>query len=45
MPLESRAPGYWLVHNVVPPINVVPLIKSTKKKNDRELQATKDCQE
>ena len=22
MQLESRAPGYWLVHNVVPPIRV-----------------------
>jgi hypothetical protein len=22
MQLESRAPGYWLVHNVVPPIGL-----------------------
>jgi hypothetical protein len=26
MQLESRAPGYWLVHNVVPPIGLqIPL--------------------
>jgi hypothetical protein len=26
MQLESRAPGYWLVHNVVPPIELqIPL--------------------
>jgi hypothetical protein len=26
MQLESRAPGYWLVHNVVPPIGFqIPL--------------------
>jgi hypothetical protein len=26
MRLESRAPGYWLVHNVVPPIGLqIPL--------------------
>jgi hypothetical protein len=25
-PLESRAPGYWLAHNVVPPIGLqIPL--------------------
>jgi hypothetical protein len=27
MQLESRAPGYWLVHNVVPPIGLqFPLV-------------------
>jgi hypothetical protein len=27
MQLESRAPGYWLVHNVVPPIGLqIPLV-------------------
>jgi hypothetical protein len=26
MQLESKAPGYWLVHNVVPPIGLqIPL--------------------
>jgi hypothetical protein len=26
MQLETRAPGYWLVHNVVPPIELqIPL--------------------
>ena len=26
MQLESRAPGYWLVHNVVPPMELqIPL--------------------
>jgi hypothetical protein len=29
MQLESRAPGYWLVHNVVPPIGLqIPLAPS-----------------
>jgi hypothetical protein len=27
MQLETRAPGYWLVHNVVPPIGLqFPLV-------------------
>jgi hypothetical protein len=33
MQLESRAPGYWLVHNVVPPIGLhSPLRKFWNKK-------------
>ena len=28
MQLESRAPGYWLVHIVVPPIGVADLFSS-----------------
>jgi hypothetical protein len=31
MQLESRAPGYWLVHNVVPPIGLqIPLAPGDK---------------
>jgi hypothetical protein len=34
MQLESRAPGYWLVHNVVPPIGLqIPLARDFSFKN------------
>jgi hypothetical protein len=48
MQLESRAPGYWLVHNVVPPIGLqiplAPWVLSSSSIGSPVIHPLADCE-